>query len=301
MRDLERRLVEAIGRHRVADPRAPLVLLAPSRPLGVHLRRLVATTLGGIANLHVLTLPELARRLAGEALDQAGRRPLPPAGERLLVEGAIRAAVPGAGGYFSAVAGMRNFPAALRRTLLDLKRGGIAPDELLAICPGPKVRELAACYREAETALAAHGFHDTPDLLAEAARLVAAAPGRLDAAAVLVYGFLELNPLEARLLAACQARVPVVWLRPDSEGLPGPAAGAVEVLAAPGEEREVREIARRILRHVEEGGRFDDAGVLLRQPGTYRAVIRDVFTTAGIPCVVGGAVTSAALNYWTAQ
>ena len=24
-------------------------------------------------------------------------------------------------------------------------------------------------------------------------------------------------------------------------------------------------------------------------------------TAAGIPCVVGGAVTSAALNYWTAQ
>jgi ATP-dependent helicase/nuclease subunit B len=283
MRELEGQLIDAVSWHHAADPRAPLVLLAPSRSLGLHLRRRVARALGGVANLHVLTLPELARRVAGEALDQAGRRPLPPAGERLLVEGAIRAAVPESGGYFSAVAAMRNFPAALRRTLLDLKRAGVGPDELEAAVPGPKVTELAACYRAAEAALAEHGFHDTPDLLAEAARLILAEPGRLEGAAVLVYGFLELNPLETRLVAACEARGPVQWFRPDAAAPGRPAPGSVEILAAPGEEREVREIARTILQHVEAGGRFDDAGIFLRQPGAYRAVIRDLFTSAGIP------------------
>ena len=68
-----------------------------------------------------------------------------------------------------------------------------------------------------------------------------------------------------------------------------PASSAVEIVAAPGEEREVREIARVILGHVEAGGRLDEVGILLRQPSAYLAAVRDVFGAAGIPYTLGTA------------
>ena len=66
-----------------------------------------------------------------------------------------------------------------------------------------------------------------------------------------------------------------------------PASSAVEIVAAPGEEREVREIARVILAHVETGGRLAEVGILLRQPSAYLAAVRDVFGAAGIPYTLG--------------
>ena len=65
-----------------------------------------------------------------------------------------------------------------------------------------------------------------------------------------------------------------------------PPVDAIEIVAAPGEEREVREIARVVLRHVEAGGHLDEIGVLLRQPAAYLAAIRDVFAAAAIPYVL---------------
>src|SRR5262245_9991091 len=108
MRALEARLVEDVRRLRAGAPRAAVFLVVPSRLLGVHLRRRLASALGGVANLHVLTLPDLADRVAGVMLARAGRRPLPAVADRLVLERAIRESVPPVGGYFSAVAGLPN-------------------------------------------------------------------------------------------------------------------------------------------------------------------------------------------------
>ncbi len=67
---------------------------------------------------------------------------------------------------------------------------------------------------------------------------------------------------------------------------PDPVTG-LEVIAAPGEEREVREIARRILAAAAEGIPFDAMGILVRRPDDYRSAIRDVFAVAGIPYTWG--------------
>src|SRR5262249_7755633 len=58
-------------------------------------------------------------------------------------------------------------------------------------------------------------------------------------------------------------------------------------VAARGEEREVREIARRLLAAAAEGIPFEAMGVLVRRPETYRGAIRDVFGAAGIPYTWG--------------
>ena len=288
MRRIEARLVEDVRALRERDPRGAILLVVPSRLLGARLRAGIARALGGVAALHVLTLPELAERLAALPLALDGRRPLPAVADRFLVDRAIRTAIPAAGGYFSRVASARNFPSALLRTLLDVKRAGLGASDLEAALPdSAKVREVAACQRALDAELGRHGYHDASDLLAEAARLVAAEPGRLGATAVLVAGFVELNRLESRLLEACGRAAEVRAYHATAETAELPRASALEIVAAPGEEREVREIARVILRHVEEGGRLDEIGILLRQPGAYLSAIRDVFGAAGVPYVLG--------------
>lgn len=303
MRALETRLVEDVRALRQVDPAGTVLLLVPSRLLGVHLRRRLAQTLGGVAGLQVLTLPDLAERLAALPMSRAGRRPLPPVADRLLLGRAIRTAVPVDGGYFSAVSALPGFPAVLGGTLVDLKRASVTPDTLRQVARAgsstvldeasrAKIEELAVCYQVAEDTLRDLGYRDASDLLSAATREVEADPGCLGATAVLVFGFLELNLVERRLLEACARAVRLLTygVEPDADIAISPPR-AVEIVAAPGEEREVREIARVILGYAEGGGRFDEVGILLRQPGIYRAAIRDVFEAAGIPYTWGAPPT----------
>ena len=290
MRRLEARLIGDVREIRDRDPLGALLLVVPSRLLGAHVRAALARALGGVAGIHVVTVPELAERVAGLPLALAGRRPLPAVADRLLVDRAIRATVPTAGGYFSEVIGARNFPTAMLRTLLDIKRAGLGPADLEAALPdSPKIRELAGVHRQLEFALHHHGYYDASDLLVEATRLVTADPARLGASAVLAFGFIEVNPLETRLLDACARVGPVIRYDAGADAAELPAPAAIEIVAAPGEEREVREIARVILGHLEAGGRLDDVGILLRQPASYLAQVRDVFIAAGIPYTLGTA------------
>ena len=279
MRRLEARLIEDARALRARDPRGAVFMVVPSRLLGGRVRAGLARALGGVAGIHVMTLPDLAERIALVPLALEGRRPLPAVADRLLVDRAIQEAVPPEGGYFSGVLHARNFPAAVLGTLLDVKRAGLGPADLeAAFAESPKVRELAMMYRALESALRRHGYYDTSDLLLEAARLVQAEPERLGAAAVLAFGFVEMNPLEARLLDACGRAGPVLRYAAGADSADLPAAAGLSIIAAPGEEREVREIARAILVHVEQDGRLRRGrhspsatrGVPARDPGRLR-------------------------------
>jgi len=55
----------------------------------------------------------------------------------------------------------------------------------------------------------------------------------------------------------------------------------VVVFSAPGESRECIEIARRHLRHVQEGARLDRMAVLLRSVEEYRPHLEEAFDRAG--------------------
>src|SRR5215510_10664090 len=121
MRRLEARLVADVRGLRERDSLSALLLVVPSRLLGARLRAGLARALGGVAGIHVVTLPELAERLALLPLALDGRQPVPSVADRLLVDRAIRGTVAPTGGYFSEVLGARNFPSAMLRTLLDVK------------------------------------------------------------------------------------------------------------------------------------------------------------------------------------
>ena len=144
MRRLEARLIEDARALRARDPRGAVLMVVPSRLLGGRVRAGLARALGGVAGIHVMTLPDLAERIALVPLALEGRRPLPAVADRLLVDRAIQEAVPPEGGYFSGVLHARNFPAAVLGTLLDVKRAGLGPADLeAAFAESPKVRELA--------------------------------------------------------------------------------------------------------------------------------------------------------------
>jgi len=59
--------------------------------------------------------------------------------------------------------------------------------------------------------------------------------------------------------------------------------GSVMIVSAPGEAREVEELAREIISAAGEGVRFDEMAVLLRNSSTYMPLIREEFERARIP------------------
>jgi hypothetical protein len=122
---LEAAWLDALARFRAADPLGAVWLLVPSRFLGLHLTRLAARQ-GGVVNAHVLTFTDLAERLL-EGFATA--RPLPQAGDVLVIRQALREAVP-ADGYFAAVRDARRFPATLAATCAELRTAGVGPAEL---------------------------------------------------------------------------------------------------------------------------------------------------------------------------
>jgi hypothetical protein len=84
MRRLEARLVEDVRALRGEDPLGAVLLVVPSRLLGERLRDGLARALGGVAGLHVLTLPDLAESVAALPLARYVLRPLPAVADRLL-------------------------------------------------------------------------------------------------------------------------------------------------------------------------------------------------------------------------
>lgn len=188
---------------------------------------------------------------------------------------------------------------------------------------GDKLVRLAEVNEEVERLKAEAGYFDGSDLLAVATE--AARGSRLldDAAGIMLYGFAELNELEKRFFAACAAgRTAYAFVPEDvaghtkaltewldgiglgsrllrsarNDGLAGhvfadtvptaPTPADVTIVSAPGVTQEVEDIARRILASAEQPGvSFSDVAVLLRNPEEYERTIRDVFESAGIPCV----------------
>ena len=59
--------------------------------------------------------------------------------------------------------------------------------------------------------------------------------------------------------------------------------GSVQILAAPGEEREAIEVVRRILQTAAQGAAFDRTGIVLRNPEVYQPVFEEAFSRARVP------------------
>jgi hypothetical protein len=313
--ELEAALRDRLAAARRSDRFAPLTILVGSNLLGAALRRDLAEKAGGLFNVRLATFTELASLLAREASGGAGGAGAPPFADR-VVAGEI--ASPGhVSAGLAEAARTRGFAEALLATFDDLAEAGctgaMAREFVERGAPGgrsgSKAREvlsLFARFRERidslggdrHTRFRAALSSPLPDSLGEP---------------VFAYGFYDFNEMQRRLLARIARERDVTLFMPWGEGEAyrfaargraalesagfGPFASAgsstgaarkpaLKLLNAPGEEEEVREIARRILALARKGIRFDEVAVVLPSVEAYAPLCREVFGVAGIPCAM---------------
>lgn len=291
---LEARFLAELRTLKAGDALRPVDVLVGSNLLGVYLRRRAAETLGGVANLRLLTFVDLARERVPSA---DPRPPLPSVGEALLARRALLETPEGA--EFGVLRGRPSTAALVARTAADLRGAGLPAEGLRGLLTAAartpdraaflgKVGAVLARYEELRSA-----FADADALLARAA--AAQAPPRPDP--LLVYGLYDLGGVRETLLAAVAAERPVVAFVPvdgepevgDKEkgvvvppvrsalfeallGVeprdagPAPASPEVSVVVAPSELSEAREVVREVLRAVDDGVPLHRIAVLVRDP-----------------------------------
>jgi hypothetical protein len=177
-----------------------------------------------------------------------------------------------------------------------------------------KLAEVALLWERIERTKDERKLYDEADLLEAAAREAERSPWLKELAQFIVYGFYDLTGAQQRLLAACFARAPATvyfpfadepayryarraldWFR--GQGFePRPAcsvpvkayaapdgATTSEVLfiSAPGEAREVAEVAREVL-HRPQSADAPRIGILLRSPGPYVELLHEAFASAQV-------------------
>jgi ATP-dependent helicase/nuclease subunit B len=206
--DLEDGFCEAIAALRGRVPLDSIYVLVPTHVLGRHLLRTVAHRHGVCFNIRFHTFPDLAEIIGIEALVATKRLPLPVLADFLIVRKAINAKV-GSSGYFAPIRESPGTARAVLASLTDIKKAGIGPADLLAFASATgsgKLRELAAVYEEVERLRREAGYFDWSERLIIAAREARSSRLLDRSLALCLYGFSELNHLEAEFAAACLER-----------------------------------------------------------------------------------------------
>jgi len=300
---------------RQGDPLQPLIVLVPSHLLGMHLSRALAES--GIAHINTrfMTMGDFAEALSAPAL-HSGRTAAPALAREALI-GEIVTGFPAKDFYFGAIADKSGFHDAILGTIDDLKRACIRPESLDKICgksavrqachPG-KLRDILKVWNGYESRMRELGWYDNADRDEMVSECIPQSNLITGAAAIMIYGFYDLNAMQRRIVKACSgvnhivALVPfedrrsfdfsrpvIDWLRAEGfnestekkrkktdsaaqEGERTPAldnltdrifnpdgsiAGiekSLEIISAPGEVREVREIVRLISREILDRG-----------------------------------------------
>ncbi len=311
--ELETALGDRLAAARRDDPFEPLAILVGSNLLGAYLRRKLAERSGGLFNVRFVTFADLATLIAREAEGGAGAA-APPFADRVVVGELVAQGATSSG--FAEAARTKGFADALIATFNDLAEAGCTSRVSRAILDagvskdraGAKAREVLSLYdRFRERIDSLGGDIQTRFVTALSSELPRSLGKR-----VFAYGFYDFNEMQRRLLARLARECDVTLFMPwdsgeayrfaargratlERQGLgpfdsAGPTKGArpapkPKLLNVPGEEEEVREIARRILaRSGKKGARFFDVAVLVPSVETYAPLCREVFREAGIPC-----------------
>ncbi len=305
-----RRLEEAAaGELRVLrenDRASEAIFVAGSNLLCSYLKKRLSALLGGLFNVHFLTIPDLAS-LVDERSGNMARDTLSPLASRVLLEELAAGEVPRC---FSEVAMTGGFVSALQSTFTDLSEGGCGAVEARRMIesgdPGlrsERVRGVLEMYSRYRDMVESRGG-DMHTRFSAAAHSAAAA---LRGCAVFAYGFYDLNELQYRLLAAAmeegRSAVFVPWCEDPSCRFASPlverfrgmgyeetalgsgerAVPETELFNAPDAVEEAREVVRRIIEMREAGGpRFGETAILPWSRGDWPP-LREALEEAGIP------------------
>src|SRR5690242_17550136 len=285
-----------------------------------YLQRRMAELCGGIANVRFMTASEVALELGERAMGAAGRQPLPPLADRVL----LRQLAADHDGYFAPVRDTPGFAEALHRLTRELRGAGydgaIFARAVDGVCEATgKGDALALLF--SEFLARRQEFYGPDDCLLVADADVA------PWTAMAIYGLWEAPAALRVTLAELAQRIPVSLYLPvtgtDADSAcaelqawaialgaepvrvtePHPRStlthasqrlfgerhaasghdGSLRLLSGPDPAREIREVARTCLEWAREGIEFHQMAVVYRHADAYRPVIEAVFGEADIP------------------
>jgi putative RecB family exonuclease len=267
-------------------------LLTPTATMARHARN-------RIAREGFVPRPRLIQTLSTFAEPWA--TDLPPVSDAhlyLIVEAAARRVNRA---EFARVAHMPGFCASLARTVQELSAAGCDSARLARCLPGTSLAEaFLAVYAETDGELQRRALAMRPARLARVAERIRA-EGMPGISAVWLDGFHALSDPELAVIEAMARHAEIVVTLPTAapteptrarllamgfaeQRLDGRRAEpAVDVVEAPSIEREVDEIAARILDEATAGRPFREIGVIVRTPDVYEPILRATLDRFGIP------------------
>ena len=268
--ELEIQLFDEINRLQKQDPLAPTLIVASSNLLALYLRREFAKKAGAAINTRFITLGALVERLGGD------REVFPPYAEEFYLLSVLADLEPG---YFKPVWNAPGFPSALLATLQDLMDGQVSPEDLRST-GSRKLAELATIYQR-------YRLHPTLCHRAEQVLAAASNVARIEKVygvkQLFVYGFYDFTRVQESLLEKLGRHYDVTVFRFQKAESDIP---RTRYLSCGNRIREAEEIVREIASLAKEGTRFDEIGVLIKQPSEYTRLLVDFLEQAGIPCFV---------------
>jgi ATP-dependent helicase/DNAse subunit B len=267
-------------------------LLVPTATMAQHLQNRLAREGFVFRSSLIQTLSSFVRDYAGSAAEVS------PAVLYLLVEEAAqRVARP----EFSRVTRFHGFCNSLAHTIDEFASAGCDSARLAACLPEvPLGDAFLAVYQEVDRELARRGLAMRARRLELAAAQIAA-QGLNGVDTVCMDGFHALPDPELRVVAAMGRHADLTLTLGDEDLTPAirarltamgfteertrarRARPALALVKAPGIEREVEEIARRILEQAAAGRPFREMGVIVRAPDIYVPALRSTLERFGIP------------------
>jgi hypothetical protein len=304
-------------------PATEAVVVGATRGAADDFVRAIAAARGATFGLTRFSLTQLAAGMAIAASSGARRAPATQAGTEAVAARAVFDAVAaGDLAYFTPVTRLPGFPAALARTIRELRLAGVGADRLSGRTADVPSRDIGVLLARVEAEFDRAAVDDRAALFRRAAEVAGAGEGRWSGLALVLLDVPLDSVIEREFVAALTRRAPdVLATVPDGDDVPAAAlaglgahveqvpdaadpssdlahlrrhifrsarpaprerAGDVRLFSAPGEGREAIEIVRRVLDEAQHGVPFDQMAVFVRTPQHYLGLLEHACARAGV-------------------
>jgi ATP-dependent helicase/nuclease subunit B len=304
-------------------PATEAVVVGATRGAADDFVRAIAATRGATFGLTRFSLTQLAARMAIAASSGARRAPATQAGTEAVAARAVFDAVAADDlAYFTPVAKLPGFPAALARTIHELRLADVGAGRLSGRRADMPSRDIGALLARVEAEFDRAGVDDRAALFRRAAQVAGAADGQWGSLPLVLLDVPLDSVIEREFVAALTRRAPdVLATVPDGDDVPADTlaslgalvervpdaadpssdlahlrrhvfrsarpprrerAGDVRLFSAPGEGREAIEIVRRVLDEAQRGVPFDQMAVFVRTPQHYLGLLEHACARAGV-------------------
>jgi ATP-dependent helicase/nuclease subunit B len=303
-------------------PATEAVIVGATRGAADDFVRAIAAARRATFGLTRFSLTQLAARMA-VASSGARRAPATRAGTEAVAARAVFDAIAaGDLAYFTPVAKLPGFPAALARTIHELRLADVGAGRLSGRRADVPSRDIGALLARVEAEFERAAVDDRAALFRRAAQVAGAGDGPWSGLALVLLDVPLDSVIEREFVAALTRRAPdVLATVPDGDDVPadtladlgaqveqvpdaaGPSSdlahlrrhvfrsarpprrersGDVRLFSAPGEGREAIEIVRRVLDEAQRGVPFDQMAVFVRTPQHYLGLLEHACARAGV-------------------